>query len=520
MKILAAVLALFWAISAGAQVSVLTESYDNSRTASNLSETVLNQSNVNVNNFGKIATIIVNGAVYAQPLYVANLSINGQTHNVLYVVTMNNAAYAFDADSGTTLWEIDYLDAVKSPTANIAGNIGIEGTPVIDGNMIYFVTYQNNSAPYYTLRAVNIASGAEIFHYIIDFADFNAQIQMQRPGLAVANGQVFGSFGSFGDQGAFHGWLVSFAETPLQMTNWVDITPTGEDGAIWMSGRAPVVDSNGNIYISTANGTYDGTNNFGDSFVKYSTNGNSFSLADWFTPDNFLQLDQNDEDLGASGLLKIPNTSLIIGGGKSAFLYLVNAQAMGHEWMGNSQIPQQFSIKQGSSFAGIFTSPAFYNNCTNPRLYLWPTNGYLSSYSFSGLLFNSTPVSQSTFTSQTSSFAGALAVTANGCNAGTGIVWVSIPLIGGEDEGGNVPGVLRAFNADDLTKELWDSNMNSARDAAGLWSKFRTPLIVNGKAYQVGLPTDFFSTGTGTVSIYGLLNTTLPAPMGLIASIQ
>ena len=520
MKIFAAVLALFCTLSAGAQVSITTESYDNSRTASNLSETVLNQSNVNVSSFGKLFTIPVNGAVYAQPLYVPGVSINGQKHNALYVVTMNNIAYCFDADGGTLLWEHDYLDAVKSPTDNIAGNIGIEGTPVIDGNMIYFATYQDNSAPYYTLRALDITSGTEIDHYIIDFADFNAQVQMQRPGLAVANGQIFVAFGSFGDEGSFHGWLVSFAETPLEMTNWVDITPTGEDGGIWMSGRAPVVDSNNNVYISTANGTYDGTNNFGDSFVKYSTGNNSFSLADWFTPDNFLQLDQNDEDLGAAGLLKIPNTSLIIGGGKSAFLYLVNAQAMGHEWMGNSQIPQQFTVKQGSGFAGIFTSPAYYNNCTNPRLYLWPTNGYLSSYSFSGSLFNSTPVSQSTFTSQVSSFAGALAVTANGCNAGTGIVWASMPLIGGEDEGGNVPGVLRAFNADDLTKELWDSNMNSARDSSGLWSKFRTPLVVNGKAYQVGLPTDYHSTGTGTISVYGLLNLPVPAPTGLIAMVQ
>src|SRR5690348_10686008 len=139
---------------AKAQIDVVTERYDDLRTGANLAETELNTSNVNVDSFGKLWSYTVSGSVYAQPLYVRNVDIAGGTHNVLYVVTMNDIVYAFDADSGddTPLLSFDITSLVSGSTPvpvrdilgfddNIIGNVGIESTPTIDlsTNTMYLV---------------------------------------------------------------------------------------------------------------------------------------------------------------------------------------------------------------------------------------------------------------------------------------------------------------------------------------------------------------------------------------------
>lgn len=511
---------------------VLTESYDNSRTGANLSETILNTSNVNVNQFGKLFSTPIDGSVYAMPLYVPGLVINGAVHNVLYVATMNDVVYAFDADTvQAPLWVNDFRTtgtlSIDSPTDNIAGNIGIEGTPVIDlgSGAIYLVSYGSDLGIHeFKLHALDLVTGLEKFGGPVTISaslagtgpgsvngvlGFDATVQNQRPGLALANGQVFISWASFGDSGNYHGWILSYDELTLHQDTVFCTTPNGSEGGFWMSGRAPVVDSNNYVYFLSANGDFDGISSFSDSFLKFSTSSTGFSLYDWFTPDNFTQLSQNDQDLGSSGAIKIPNTSLMIGGGKGKVFYVVNAQNLGKEWMGNAQIIQSWATPHG-----IYTSPVFYSNGLGGTLYVWYSGGYLTAYSFSGSLFNTTPTQQGTYTSEVSSYGGALAVT-------PGIVWASIPDLMGEDQGGTVPGVLRAFDANDLTKELWNSDMNKARDASGIWSKFRTPLIVNGKAYMLGM-TDH---GAGaSLSVYGLLNVQPPpgplAPTNLIAVVN
>jgi hypothetical protein len=521
-----------------AQVSVTTEGYDNSRTGANLNETVLNTLNVNTQQFGKLFSQPVDGAIYAQPLYVPNVMINGASHNVVYLATMNDVVYAFDADNNTganaaPLWKVDFRVSgalpVPSPGNIIKDSIGIESTPVIDlsTNTMYLVayTFEGASQYVYRLHALDIASGAEKFGGPVVLgasiqgtgAGSNGGVltlstteQMQRMALGLANGMVFVGFGAFGDLYTYHGWLLAYNAKTLQQVGVVCTTPNGYNGSIWMSGRGPVIDSNNNLFVQTSDGLYDGNTNFGDSFVKFSTiPGAGLSLSDWFTPDDFSTLDSQNWDLGASGPLLIPGTNLLVGADKTGMLYVVNSADMGHEWGGNSQIVQSFGVADYLPLGErLYTGPAYYNRNTplGPWLYIWPLERYLTAYRFNGTKLDSTPISQSTIASPTFSYAAGLAVSSNNGTAGSGIVWAYMPGAANEFDGGVVNGIIRAFNADDLTSEVWDSGMNPARDAPGLWSKFRAPVVANGKVY-VGSVTDTANHIGAALSVYGLLST-------------
>jgi hypothetical protein len=331
---------------------------------------------------------------------------------------------------------------------------------------------------------------------------------MQRTALGLANGMVFITFGAFGDLYTYHGWVMAYNTQTLQQVGLLCTTPNGHNGSIWASGRGPVIDTNNSVYFLTGDGDYDGVNEFGDSFLKFgTTNGTGFSLTDWFTPYDFATLDADNEDIGSSGPLMIPGTSLIVGGGKGKYLYVADTTNMGREWVGNSHIVQWFSLGER-----IFTGPAFYNRTTGPGpwLYIWPIQSYLTAYHFNGSSLDITPVSQNSYTAQRLSYGAALAVSANGSTPGTGIVWASMPAGPNEFDGGVVSGIVRAFDASNLNSELWNSGMNSSRDNPGLWQKFRSPLVVNGKLY-VGSVTDVNHSITATLSVYGLLST-LPSP--------
>jgi hypothetical protein len=176
---------------------------------------------------------------------------------------------------------------------------------------------------------------------------------------------------------------------------------------------------------------------------------------------------------------------------------------MGHETINDAGAIQEISL--GS---GIMNGPAYYarTNSPGPWLYIWPNGGSaLTAYQFNGATFNTTPVSQSSITAPVNSFSAALAVSANGSAPGTGLVWASMPLNADGYDGGVNTGVLRVFDASNLTTELWDSNKSATRDGVGLWPKFRSPLVVNGKVY-LGSVTDLMHGQTAFLSIYGLLS--------------
>jgi PQQ-like domain len=516
---------LLASIPASPQINVLATRYDNARTGANLNETQLNPSNVNVNNFGKLWSYAVDGSLQAQPLYVSNVIVGGTPHNVLYVVTMNDKAYAFDADSNTMLWSVDFtsppaiipvpvVDIVGSNDLSIVGNVGIESTPAIDlsTNTIYMVVRTKENGSYFQrLHALDIGTGAEKFGGPTTIAGFvpgngngsstvtfDPKIENQRSGLALANGQVFIAWASHEDLNAYHGWVMAYDATSLQQTGIFCVTPNGAMGGIWESGWAPAVDDSGNLYYISGNGDWDGVTNFGESFFKFSSANKTLTLVDWFTPDNWLNLNGDDSDVGASGSILIPGTNLLVGGGKRSIFYLLNTASLGHEEPQNVQIPQFFS---SNGFA-IRGGPVYWNRSggLGPWLYVWTDFSLPMAFHFNGSTFDPSPVSQGTITAPCcESTGGVLTLSANGSNPGSGIIWSSMPW-NQDAQHGTVDGVLRALNADDLTQELWNSRQNQTRDDLGLWPKYSPPVVANGRVYA--------STFSGQLGVYGLLATT------------
>jgi hypothetical protein len=507
-----------------AQISVTTERYDSSRTGANLGETSLNTSNVNINQFGKLYSYTVDGSIQAQPLYVPSVAVAGQgTHNVLYVVTMNDVLYAMDADSnfvnGGVLWSVDFRNSSAGVTAipitdivgrndgNIVGNVGIESTPVIDlsTSTIYLVARTKEGSGTNTnyvarLHALDITNGAEKFGgpVVIKASApviFDPLHQNQRSSLALVNGIVLFSWASHEDLNGWYGWIMAYSADTLQQVSAFCTTPGDSQGGVWMAGRAPVVDSGGNVYYASGNGGWDGLSNFGDSVMKFSTTGSVLSLADYFTPDDYADLASRDLDLGSSGPMLIPDTSLLVHGGKESIFYLMSLSNLGHEQSGNNQIVQHFSTNGGEIKGG----PVFWNRTSGagPTMYVWPENTSLQAYQFNGSTFGTIPISQSAIVAPFGSSGGVLTLSANGSTAGTGIVWSSMPLSQDGDTR-TVQGVLRAFDAGSLT-ELWNSTMNSAEDNTGLWPKFSPPSVVNGKVYMASF--------SNLLNVYGLFST-------------
>jgi hypothetical protein len=506
------------------QVSVWTHHYDNARTGENLSETQLTTSTVNVTRFGKLWSYTVDASVYAQPLYLPNVTIPGKgTHNVLYVATMNDSIYAFDADSNLPpLWFVNLTNPAAGITAvpadslvqpkdpNFEGTIGIVGTPVIDqssGTMYLVARTKENGQYFQRLHALDVTTGAEKFggpvvvqpsvpgtgyDAVGGRINFNPLRQNQRAGLALANGKVYVCWGSLDDYDPFHGWVVSYDAATLQQVAAFVTTPDGGEGGIWQSGQPPSIDASGNLYLGDGNGDYDGVRNFGSSILKLSP---ALSLLDWFTPDNFSFLNANDLDLGVSGLLLIPNTSLVLTGSKTGQMFLLQQNSLGHEQAGNGQIVQAV----GGLAGHVHGAPVYWNSPTRgPLVYVWTENDFLKAFHFNGTTFDTSPVMLSSFRAATGMPGGILSVSANGSAAGTGILWSSMPLVG-DAEKAVVPGILRAFDANNLATELWNSTMNSSRDDVGNFAKFCPPVVVNGRVY---LPT--FS---NRVHVYGLIST-------------
>jgi Abnormal spindle-like microcephaly-assoc'd, ASPM-SPD-2-Hydin/PQQ-like domain len=525
---------------ASAQINVNTERYDAARTGANLNETQLTTANVNVNQFGKLWSYTVTGSVQAQPLYVQGVNIAGQPHNVLFVVTMNDMVYAFDADSNATLWSLNIATQVAGGTPvpitdivpanlNIVGNVGIESTPYIDPatNTMYLVARTKepgtacgtiNGNYCQRLHALDITSGAEKFGgpaliqgsvsgagngSVGGTLTFDPKIHNQRSSLAIANGQLFMSWSSHEDDNPYHGWIMSYNAATLQQTGIWCSSPDGFQAGIWMAGRAPAVDAGGNVYYMVGNGDWNGTRNFGESMLRFGSTG-GLALQDWFTPDSWPALNSGDADYGSSGPLLIPGTDLVVGGGKSSIFYLIHTGSLGHEHTGNSQIVQSLPVNGGEIHGG----PVYWNRSggLGPWLYVWADGAdVIKAYHFNGASFDTGSVSEGTIASPAGESGGVLTLSANGSTAGTGIIWSSMPLADNADHGVH-QGVLRALNADDLTKELWSSQQNAARDNTGNWPKYSPPVVVNGHVYMASFPGDGIS--TTAINVYGLLSTT------------
>ncbi len=511
-----------------ALVSVATYHNDNSRTGQNLQETILTTSNVNSTNFGKVFSQALDGYSYGQPLYASSVAISGKgVHNVIYVATMNDSVYAFDADSNAgsnaqPLWQVNFtnlaLGITTVPTSDlncstpITPQVGIMSTPVIDTttNTIYVVARTlENGDHYFRLHALDITTGAEKFGGPVAIQasapgtgsgssggniSFNALVENQRSALLLLNGQVYVSFGSLCDYGEYHGWMMAYSASSLAQTAVWLTTPDGKEGAIWQSGNGPAADSSNNTFVAVANGSFDvdiSGSDYGQSIVKVGPPaGGGFPVLDYFTTYDALTYNLTDLDIGSSGVTLLPDQTgpyphLLVQGDKAGDLFLINRDAMGfYDPHDDSQIVQYLPEAE----TGMWSSPAWWNN----YVYIGGGGDYLKAFSFNpttGLLSN-TSVSQTT---AKYSYPGTtVSISSNGTS--NGIVWA---LDNGAYKSPTGVAVLNAYDATNLGERLFSSSANSARDNPGLPVKMTVPTIANGKVYV---------TTQNALAVYGLLN--------------
>jgi hypothetical protein len=493
-----------------AQVSVLTANGDNNRTNANLHESHLAPQNVRPGSFGKLGSFPADGQIYAQPLYVNNLVFpDGAAHNVLFTATMHNTVYAYDADvpSGAgLLWQVNlgqpFATALwNAPYTDISPEVGILGTGAIDlgAGVLYIVaeTLQNGGAMF-SLHALDLHTGVERMNGPVAIAaqvsgsgagsvggviQFDPGQHLQRPGLLLSNGAVYVAFGSHMDQSPWHGWVMSYDASDLTAQRGVFLTTAnGEGGAIWQSGRGLAADDAGGVYSMTGNGDFDGTGDFGESFIKLS--GASAVLADWFTPANWKTLTDVDADL-STGAALIPGTHVLVGGDKYGQLYLLNGDSMGK--LGSSDASDS-PIFSGAVIGGMFNF-ALWKRLGMAYIYVQGYQDVVRCYQIAGAAFNTTPVS-SGLTPVAAPRVGMM-ISADG--ARNGILWETT----GDFTVPSAPGTLHAFDATNLSDELWNSSQNAAEESLGGFAKFVNPTVVNGKVYV--------ATSSGAVVVYGSL---------------
>jgi len=516
---------------------VLTQHNNAARTGANLSETLLSTRSVTPKTFGKLGTLVVDGYLYAQPLYVQNVRVPGKgLHNVIYLATAHNSVYAFDADDLTAkkpLWKVNLGPSVPATEVyttkwtDMRIEIGVTSTPVIDpsANTIFVEAKTKENGTYVQrLHALDITTGAEKAGGPVEIkasvpgtgmasakgqVAFDSVKQLQRPALLLTNGTVYLAFGSHADSPPFHGWILGYNARTLIQTCTFNLTPNGEEGAIWQAGMGMAADPAGNIYAMVGNGTFDadsGGLDYGNSILKLAPKPGTLSVSDYFTPYNQASLSENDQDTGASGPLLIPNTNLLLGGGKNGWLYLTQTGKMGHyQSSDDSQIVQSFQITHGNCHG----SAVYWNGPVGPQVYIWPEFAHLTAFKLNAGKLNPTPASSSAVAVPDGMPGAFLSVSADGSKAGTGIVWSSAPY----DANANwdtVPGILRAYDASDLNHEIWNSKMVPARDDAGMFAKFCAPTVVNGRVY--------LSTFSNQLQVYGLLGGTVPAIHQVAAS--
>jgi hypothetical protein len=503
-----------------AQVSVLTQHNDLARTGANLQETALTPANVNGKQFGMVFKRVLDDQVYGQPLVAANVKIGGGTHDVVYLTTVNNSVYAFDANEVTAsapLWHVNFgtpanLHDAKFGCLDMNGNMGIIGSPVIwlqrDGaptDTLYVVALTRVGTGFQQrLHALDLATGADLPESPVTIAapDFDPLMQSQRPALLLTSGTVYVGYSSHCDKKPYHGFLLGYDAKSLKQMGVLNTSPTGDGASIWQSGQAPAVDKAGNIYVVTGNGSWDGERNLSESFLKIDTH---LKVLDWFTPTNHEKLDQKDDDLDSSGATLIPGTHLMVGGGKEGVLYTIDMDHLGH--LGDEHAMQHFQATVSHLHSLVYWKSAK----RGELLYVWGQRDKARVYQLAGGKLNETPVMMRPEMNE--GHPGAmLSLSANGGR--DGILWAAIHATG-DSWHQSQPGVLHAYDADDIQHELWNSLEDAGRDDCGEYSKMAPPTIVNGKVYLASFGTE--NIGTGQFCVYGLLpHGTAPAAPGSV----
>ena len=505
------------------QVAVTTYHNDNYRSGVNSHETILTPSNVNEVTFGRHLVLPVTGYVFAQPLYVPKVKINGVLHNVVYVVTEHDQAYAFDVNTGQLLWHKNFLIPTNAKklilpvssedtSCSVTGNeIGITSTPVIDlsTNQIYIVAATKETSNgvtnfYQRMHVLDISTGVEkmpgpAFGAPITakvpgtgggsndgYITFDPKMQIQRTALTLANGLVYVAWAGFCDLGIYHGWVMAFSKSSLWPSGVFMDTPNADFGGIWNSGAGIAVDSAGNLYVPTGNGLFDlnvGGIDYSDTILRLSWQGNQPVVQDYFTPWDQGWLEAYDWDVASGGVLLLPDQPgapyphLLVQAGKEGTIDLINRDNMGqYNPGGDTQIVQTLP----QILTRFWGAPAMWNNI----IYFGGQNAPLESFQYDPVQ-QQIQVPASSATPEAFTYPGATpSISANGLT--NGIVWVF-----GSDS------ILHAYEANNIAVELYNSNQNQQRDQAGSVVQFVVPTVADGMV-MIGARDE--------VDVYGLLN--------------
>jgi hypothetical protein len=501
-------------VCVSAQVTVPMSQYDYGRTGANLQERILTPSNVDPAHFGKLFSRNVDNSIYALPLIVPNLDIAGRRHNVMFVATMGNTVYAFDADDpaqSQPLWSRNLGTPAPGDSWIGPTHHGILGTPCIDvatGTLYVVALVLKNDEYNLWVNALDIYTGAAKYNspQLLSFPFAgpegtltNVKGALQRAGLLVVNDVLYIAVANVvpdpkDQHWSQEGFLQTFNARDLtQRLAVFQTTPSGRKGGIWQGGRGIATDGLGNIYLSTAGGYYDGVSNFGSSTLKFA--GPSLKLVDWFTPHNHEYLFLQNIDMSAGGVTLIPNSRLMFSGGKEGVIFLLNRDDMGKLEGANGGPLQRFQAGHGCGQKDCANTlgTAFWRRHNDGVLYVWDRRDVLRAYNFVNDRFVTTPAAVS---ATVPGMTGGPSVSANGSDVGSGIVWAVTTE--STTSGGQVPGTLRAFRASDVSQEIYNSDMDSTRDALGDFTKFAPPVVANGKVY---VPTQ-----GRAVIVYGLLS--------------
>jgi hypothetical protein len=515
---------LYWAASAlwisqYSQAQIVTSQYDNQRTGATLGEKMLTPANVNVSQFGRLGAFKVDGAVYAQPLYLAGIEIPGKgAHNVLFVATEHDSVYAFDADRPGTppLWQVSLLGPGASPVPAravacpfIMPEIGITPSPVIDlkTGTLYLLarsmvghTFADNQY-FQHLHALAITTGAEKFGgpKLITASvrgrgagASNGQVlfdplrENPRASLLLVSGSVYLTWASSCDMGPYHGWVMAYDPATLEQQAVLNITPDGKEGGIWAADTGPAADAAGNVYIPTGNGTFDaasGGRDYGDSELKLALEGGSFAIRDYFTPFDQERISANDADLGSSGPLVLPDQRgphrhLLLQPTKGSMLYVIDRDQMGQFHSDGDAIVERMHMYGEAYGAMAYWNGHVFFAASDDRLRDYTLeNGQLVLSKSSSIKFENPGATPS--------------ISASGEQ--NAVVWaVSTKTWNGAEKSA----VLYAFNASDVRQPIYSSEQNSQRDRAAMATRFVFPVVVNGRVYFGA---------RGEVEVYGLL---------------
>jgi hypothetical protein len=507
------------ATSAIAQIT--TSQYDNLRTGATLNEKILTPQNVNAKQFGKLGAFKVDGAVYAQPLFVPSLEIPGKgKHSVLFAATEHDSVYAFDADrpNDAPLWRVSLLDKKRDeetvPARDVScpflqPEVGITSTPVIDlstGTLYVLARTMighlfSDNEYFQRLHALAITTGAEKFGGPKEISAsvrgtgggaqngevrFDALRENPRAALLLVNNALYLTWGSSCDVDPYHGWVMAYDPQTLAQKAVLNVTPDGSEGGIWASDTGLGADASGNVYVATGNGTFDAASggwDYGDSLLKLALEKSSMVVRDYFTPFNQAQLSDADADLGSSGPLLLPDQPgphrhLLLQPTKGSMIYVIDRDRMGQFQAAGDAVIQRIHTAGGGYGAMAYWSGHVFFACSDDYLRDYAVeNGQLTLKTRSSTKFANPGATPS--------------ISADGNK--NGIVWaVATKTWNGAEQ----PAVLYAFDASNMEQPIYTSEQNSKRDRAAMATRFVIPLVVNGQVYFGA---------RGEVQVYGLL---------------